>query len=703
MNKIVLPELLSPAGSPEAFEAAIDGGADAIYVGGASFNARINAQNFSDEDLAAAVKLAHLYGVKVYQTINIMVHGRELSDLLRAAERSAVIGVDAFIVSDLGAAKLIREHLPEMPLHASTQMSVHNSDGARMLAGHGFSRVVPARELSKENIRSLVENNPLEVEIFIHGAMCVSHSGQCLFSSLVGGRSGNRGLCAQPCRLPYAPAEQRVGDKYPLSLKDMSLAGHVKEIIDSGVASLKIEGRMKSPEYVRGVTRIWRRLLDEGRDATQDDIDELSALFSRGGFSDGYYVGRVDRKMLGVRSEEDKKASRETEKFAKIQRKVPVDMSVKIIADAPSQLTLSCNGKQVTVCGEAPQAAINAPINEDTVKKCTSKLGDTCFSIQKLDIALDDGLMMPISHLNALRREGIAALESAMTKRPEQKAIPVTQKKPQAAARVRNVGRFYSPEQITSSAREFFDVVLLPLDKFVKDPKKADGFFMPPVVFDSEAEQIASLLEKAARIGAKYVVVTNLGQITALREHLPNASMIADFRFNIANDDAVVFLEEQGFESVVLSAELTLPQLRDLHGAKAAIVYGRIPLMTLEKCAIKALYGEKVGCEVCSQGKAEMKDRRGFVFPILREFNHRNVIFNSLPTNMSDRQKELAAAGITDRHFLFTTETSNEVDRTVSDYRTATGMEVLFGYLHLTGQKKRISELFRMAYPAESV
>ncbi len=666
---------MSPAGSPEAFEAAIDGGADAIYVGGASFNARINAQNFSDEDLAKAVRLAHLYGVKVYQTINIMVHGRELTELIRAAERSAEIGVDAFIVSDLGAASLIHAHLPEMPLHASTQMSIHNSDGARLLADYGFSRVVPARELSKDNIRSLVENNPLEVEIFIHGAMCVSHSGQCLFSSLVGGRSGNRGLCAQPCRLPYSCADQRVGDKYPLSLKDMSLAGHVKEIIDSGVASLKIEGRMKSPEYVRGVTRIWRRLLDDGKNATADDIEELSALFSRGGFSDGYYTERIDKKMLGVRSEEDKKASREADKFVKIQRKVPLDMSVSILAGSPSKLTLSCNGKTVSVCGEMPQAAINAPINEDTVKKCMSKLGDTCFSIRILDIDLDSGLMMPISWLNSLRREGIAELEVAMTALPAQKVEPVISKMPQETSQERNVGRFYSHEQITNTARDYFDVVLLPLDKFAKDSENADGFFMPPVIFDSEKEQITELLKKSATNGAKYAVVTNIGQLQLLKECVPDINMIADFRFNVANDETMSFLEGLGFESVVLSAELTLPQLRDIHGAKAAVVYGRIPLMTLEKCVIKALYGEKDGCKICSQNKAEMKDRRGFIFPILREPDHRNVVFNSLPTNMSDRQKELTASGIVDRHFLFTTETPSEVDRIIEEHRKESAPE----------------------------
>jgi len=278
MNK-KLPELLSPAGSFEALKAAIEGGADAIYIGGASFNARINAENFEQESLADAVKLAHAYGVKLYQTVNTMVLDRERSELLRAAEDSAKMGIDAFIVSDLGAAKIIHEYLPEMPLHASTQMSIHNAGGAELLRNFGFTRVVPARELSQGDVEYLVKNTSLEVEMFIHGALCVSHSGQCLFSSLVGGRSGNRGLCAQPCRLPYACEGERASNKYPLSLKDLSLAEHVERIIESNVASLKIEGRMKSPEYVRGVTAIWRELLDSGRNAAREDIQRLAALF----------------------------------------------------------------------------------------------------------------------------------------------------------------------------------------------------------------------------------------------------------------------------------------------------------------------------------------------------------------------------------------------------------------------------------------
>ena len=650
----------------EAFEAAIDGGADAIYVGGASFNARINAKNFTEDDLGRAVRLAHLYGVKVYQTINIMIHGRELEEMLRTVERSAQMGVDAFIVSDIGAAKLIHSRMPDVAIHGSTQMSVHNADGARLLGDLGFSRVVPARELSKKDIQTLVDENPLEVEIFIHGAMCVSHSGQCLFSSLVGGRSGNRGLCAQPCRLPYACADCKVGDKYPLSLKDMSLAGHVREIIESGVASLKIEGRMKSPEYVRGVTRIWRRLLDEGRDATAEDIGELAELFSRGGFSDGYYTESVGRRMLGVRSEEDKQASRDLEKFNKITRKRSVDMRVVLSEGVPGILTVSCGEFSATVEGEIPQKAINAPIDESTVKKCMGKLGDSAFSLNNIEIELDSGLMMPISQLNALRRDGVAALEEKMVGVSPIRLEEIEADAPVGRPKRRTVGRFYSAEQITSSAREYFDIVLLPLGRF---EDKADGFVMPPVVFDSEKDRVIGLIKKAAEGGAKYAVVTNLGQIEMLKAYAPDVLLIADFRFNAGNAQTVRFFEDKGFDSVVLSTELTLPQIRDIKGAKAAVVYGRIPLMTLEKCVIKELYGDKRGCEVCSRGEAEMKDRRGFVFPVVREFPHRNIVLNSLPTQMSDREQELTSAGVTDRHFLFTTESASEVDRVIEEHK----------------------------------
>ena len=508
-----LPELLSPAGSLEAFRAAIDGGADAIYVGGSAFNARINAKNFSPEELAESVRLAHAYGVKVYQTVNTMIYDRETDELLRATEQSANIGVDAFIVSDLGAASLIHSRLPEMELHASTQMSVHNAAGARFLEKYGFSRVVPARELSARDIKYLVDNNPLEVEIFIHGALCVSHSGQCLFSSLVGGRSGNRGLCAQPCRLPYGCGGERAGDKYPLSLKDLSLASHVREIIDSGAASLKIEGRMKSPEYVRGVTSIWRRLLDEGRDAGRDDVRELAELFSRGGFTDAYYTKTIGRGMLGVRSESDKQLSREVEKFNKITRKTPIGVKVSLFEGEPSTLTLTCGEHSVTVTGDAPQRAINAPMDEAAVRRSLSKLGDTPFEIGDFDADIQDGVMMPVSALNALRRSGAEALVNALNYQQETVTADAEYRECKKAPVRAEVARFYCPEQITDKAREYFDVITLPLSKYVENASGANGFVMPPVVFDSEWQRVREMLGQAARLEPEYVIVGNLGHI----------------------------------------------------------------------------------------------------------------------------------------------------------------------------------------------
>jgi putative protease len=663
--KKLLPELLSPAGSLQAFEAAIDGGADAIYVGGASFNARINAKNFSADELAHAVKLAHTYGVKVYQTVNIMIHGKEIDELVQAAKRSAEIGVDAFIVSDIGAARILHEILPDMPLHGSTQMSVHSSYGAEELSKLGFTRVVPARELSQSDILTMVKGSPIEVEMFIHGAMCVSHSGQCLFSSLVGGRSGNRGLCAQPCRLPYGCADERVGDKYPLSLKDMSLATHVRDIIDSGVASLKIEGRMKSPEYVQGVTRIWRRLLDEGKNADASDIKELAELFSRGGFTDGYYTESIGRNMLGIRSDDDKQATREAEKFNKITRKIPIDMTVRINEGLPSSVSLSSGNACAEAMGEIPQKAINAPIDEATVRKSMGKLGDSPFVLNKCEIILGDRLMMPVSQLNALRRAAVEALEVRMTEKTVSNIRKYFPGIPLGSVKTRNTGRFLSADQITDKAKDFFDIIALPLDKYTE---KANGFVMPAVIFDSEVDGVKKLITRAAE-HAEFAIVSNLGQIKLLREYAPHVKMIADHRFNVANNESMCYFESAGFESTVLSTELTLPQIRDIKGAKAVIVYGRIPLMTLEKCVIKELYGDKRGCEVCARGKAEMKDRRGFVFPMVREFPHRNIVLNSLPTQMSDREQELAAAGVTDRHFLFTTESQHEVDRVIEDYK----------------------------------
>ncbi len=306
MNEKKLPELLAPAGSPAALRAALCAGADAVYLGAGSFNARVNAKNFTLEALPDAVAEAHEAGAKLYLTLNTLVYDREMRDWLATAEAAYLAGVDALIVADLGGAMALRRTFPDLPLHASTQMSGHNVAAARRLAALGFERMVLARELSAKNIAEFCKNSPIEAEVFVHGALCVCHSGQCLFSSIVGGRSGNRGECAQPCRLPYTTAQ---GKGYPLSLKDLTLAAHLPSIIDAGVASLKIEGRMKAPEYVATVTSVWRTLLDERRAANERELRYLADVFSRSGFTDAYYTESISRKMLGVRTDSDKAKS----------------------------------------------------------------------------------------------------------------------------------------------------------------------------------------------------------------------------------------------------------------------------------------------------------------------------------------------------------------------------------------------------------
>ncbi len=649
-----LPELLCPAGSPEALDAAIEGGADAVYLGGTTFNARMNAHNFGGDALRSAVLRAHSYGVKVYLTLNTLVGDREIPTALSAAEEAANAGVDALIVADLGVAAALRRTFPALQLHASTQASSHNALSAEKLKEIGFSRMVIARETPATDLFETVQNAPLEIEMFIHGALCVSHSGQCLFSSLVGGRSGNRGECAQPCRLPFAC--KKGGCAYPLSLKDLSLAEHVPALIESGVASLKIEGRMKAPEYVRDTARIWRRLLDERRASTPDEMRELASIFSRGGFTDGYYKEKIDSKMLGVRSEDDKSASRTLTPFTGITRKIPLDFAVRMKENEPISLTVSDKTRKVCVAGDVPQAALTAPLSAEHLERNLSKLGGTPYSVASFTIEMDDRLMLPVSRLNDLRRRAIAAWEADLAPQKVKKLPYVVQKSQRICQKTRTA-RFYSPEQITPTARAFFDQIYLPLGK---ETDECDGIVLPPVIFERDRKTVSGMLCAAAQKGVRYALVGNIGHIDLAR----NAGLIpvGDFRLNVTNCETVCTLEKMGIDSLILSPELSLPQARDIKGDTSLIVYGRIPLMTVEKCVIR----EIADCDTCAKNAAVLTDRRGVRFPVLREWEHRNVIYNSLPTSMSDRQDQLAKAGIASHHFLFSTETPAEVDEVIS-------------------------------------
>ena len=551
-----LPELLAPAGSPEAADAAVKAGADAIYVGGRFLNARMNAKNFTDEALTDCIKKCHEKGVRVYVTVNTAILDRELPEAVKYTDFLYSIGTDALILSDLGLARAIKGRYEDMELHASTQASGHNSLCAKEFYNLGFSRMVCAREMSFKEISELVRQSPIEIEQFVHGAICVSQSGQCLLSAVMGGRSGNRGACAQPCRMKY-------NGRYPLSIKDMCLASHITELIESGVASLKIEGRMKSPAYVYEVTKAYRTLLDERRNATEKELSALASVFSRSGFTDGYYTENVNSKMLGVRTDSDISATRQSfTAFNPVKRDVP-----RIILD-----------------------------------------------------------------------ERVA---------PKEEFIPP--KKAKAASKKQKpiyTARFASPAQIANGG--FFSHVYLPLEKY--EAGVADGVVFPPSVFPSYEGEFIKQLERAVALGATHALVCHAGQIKVALEYglIPHG----DYRLNVFNTLSAEQYLENGVRDVLLSPELTMPQMRDIAAPKAAIVYGRLPLMLLTKpVEEKALI-----------------DKTGAVFPITREAGC-DILLNSVPIYMADKLNELDSYGIRARHFIFTTESKRAAADAISAYK----------------------------------
>ena len=661
-RRTALPELLAPAGSEEALRAAVSAGADAVYLGGKCFNARAYAQNFDDEALARSISYAHLFGVRVYVTLNTLVLDRELSSVIDYARRLYEMGADAVIVADLGLVSELKKHIPALEIHASTQATVHSSLSADEMYSLGVCRVVLSRELSLENIKSTTGVCAPETEIFLHGALCVSHSGQCLFSSLVGGRSGNRGECAQPCRLPY-------NNTYPLSLRDLCLAEHIPSLIDSGVASLKIEGRMKSPSYVYEVTRIYRTLLDERRPASREEMSRLAAVFCRDGFTDKYLTARTDEKMTGTRSERDKALSREVELEIPTPEKIKIQAKCKISEGEPARLTLSAKDKTVTVSGQTPSPALSSPLTPPSVKARLSKMGATPFSLDEASISLtlDSGLNLPPSAINSLRREATEALISELTRVERENQPPFSPKaratdgkKPKRTALC-----FFSHQYNAVRDLGFFDVIFLPLTE-LDGVDSVLGVYIPPVIFEGELDSVRALLRRAKDKGAKYALVGNVSHYTLAEEH--SLTPIADFRMNIANKRSAALHSTLGALEFIASPELSLPQLRDLGGL--AIVYGRIPLMLLERCFMRESFGCK-NCNACA-----LTDRKGVTFPMIREYQHRNLLLNSSITYMGDKKSTLAQYNIRGEHFIFSTESAKECLSAISAYKNGEELSV---------------------------
>ncbi len=672
-----LPELLSPAGSPEALQAAVAAGADAVYFGGADFSNRMRAKNFSVTEIEEAIAFCHGYGVKCYLTVNTRVRDIELPTVLDFCRSLAEAGADALIVADMGIASAVaREILPHDPaleLHASTQMSLATAEDGEVLRTLGFSRMVVPRELHERDLRRVCEKSPLEIEMFIHGAHCVSYSGQCLMSWAMGGRSGNRGECAQPCRMMYRVTrdderEKTVQSRYPLSLKDMCLASHIPHIIDSGVASLKIEGRQKSAAYVYGVTSVYRRLLDEGRSATGEEIRYLDSLFSRDGFTDGYFSGNFG-KMLGVRSE-DAFSAATSERYDMDGRRRRLSGSFDLQSGAPAVFTLRLGDITVSAEGEIPEKATGAAVTEDSAAKNLTKFGGTPFVLERGDIrfSIEEGLFYPVSGLNAIRRACLARL----TRELEQKT-----------AVVRDVSGYHKPEpfpmtgerscevlfceQVTAEIREYFDRIYLPWRQYgmaaeMTSEGRAElcGNLPAAVYDDGETQRILVYLKEK---GCGRVMVHTTGQLRLAKA--AGFTVDGSFRLNLTNSEAVETWYGLGLAMATVSPELKLPAIRDLRYPVAVTVYGRIPLMLTERCFVS-----DGGCGLKGKGQhctAVLRDRIGEEFPVFSDGSCRSVIYNAKKIHMADKLREVKNAS--SLHFMFTDERSDEIRDVIEEYR----------------------------------
>lgn len=652
------PEILAPCGGEEALTAAVRSGADAVYFGAGDFNARRNADNFDGDALARAAALCRLHGVRVHITLNTLVADGQLADLRQTVAHVCETAADALILQDLGVLRLVRRMCPDMEMHASTQMSVGTRAGLELLRSRGFSRAVLPRELSNSEIAALCKDKPLELELFVHGALCMCVSGQCLLSAMLGSRSGNRGLCAQPCRLQFA-AEGGTG--HDLSLKDLSLLENAGTLAALGIDSFKIEGRMKRPEYVAAAVTACKSALDGTYSAQQKS--ELGALFSRSGFTDGYFKNKLGKDMFGTRQKENVTAATNAlfKKYAALYEKeravFPVDFTLQAEVGEVPTLQAVCGGYRASAVGESPcEAAKTVPLTEEKARAQLQKCGGTVFYAQNITCALSEAVSLPLSVLNALRREVLEALKAQIctrTPKPIAKAdfsfAPHEAGAPKRYLRFRNIAQM--PDDVSA------DRIFLPLDtpREILETHRA-GVYLPRGLFGTE-EKISEMLKKS---GAKYALCDTLDAVAIAKR--ANVEIIGGAFLNIFNTLAIEELSELGAAEATLSNELTVSQIGTLGGSlpRGVCVYGRTPLMLTRNCPIK----NGKSCKDCER-QSGLTDRKGIFFPVLCE-NGFSEIFNSRPTYMGDRLSEIRNV---DFHLYdFTTESKAECAEVLRAY-----------------------------------
>lgn len=666
-------ELLAPAGSMEALRAAVQNGADAVYLGAGAFNARMGARNFTEEELPEAVAYCHIRGAKVHLTLNTLASDLEMPDVAGTIRKAAAAGVDAFIVQDLGIVSLCREIAPEVPVHASTQMSIHSLDGVRQAAALGVSRVVLSRELPAREIEYICRQSPVEIEVFVHGALCMCYSGQCYLSAMIGQRSGNRGQCAQPCRLPYGYG--RFESRYPLSLKDNCLVRYLNELNKMGVASIKIEGRAKRPEYVATVVRIYRSMLDNGQ-ITDQDYRDLEAIFSRQGFTDGYYRGAAGPDMFGTRKDtrEDKlllstaRASYETGEHPR----VPVRFAMVVQKGEPVRLGVQdYEGNSCVTEGSRPEIALYKAITTDDIAERLRKTGGTPYYMEDCMCRIDPDVTLSAAAINALRRDVLSQL-TALRGRPPKPQLhrPAdTFRYPAPAKSAVITISVLKAEQLTHAMLRAEPAILyIPLSELAAHPEISSVVpadieicaVMPRVVWDSELPGVQAMLSRMRPMGVRTVLAGNLGQIGMLQDM--KFEVRGDYGLNIYNSRSMNTLRSLGLISAACSFEMKTAQIRDLSKAVPVemLVYGRLPLMLTENCIIRS----RTGACACENASTKLVDRMGEEFPIVRDPGTcRSMLLNGKKLYMLDKLDELKRKGVSAFRLSFTTENPVEIGK----------------------------------------
>ncbi len=663
----MISEILAPAGSLESLTAAVRCGANAVYLGGKAFNARRNASNFSDDELRKAVEYCHARNVRVYLTLNTLVGDSELETAYDAISSACEANVDALILQDTGLAAMVRRVSSSMPLHASTQMSVQSIEGVRVLEKLGFSRVVLPRELSEKEIMAISSQTDTELEYFVHGALCMCVSGQCLMSSVLGGRSGNRGLCAQPCRLPFG-INSKGGNN--LSLKDLSLVDELGRLSEAGICSFKIEGRMKRPEYVAAAVTACRNSLD-GAD-NKDIGNALKAVFSRSGFTKGYFEGKLGKEMFGIRRKEDVEGA-SSGVLTSLQRLydketalLPVDFHLTFKNGEPMKLKAAYGEFSAEAVSEKmPEPALNKPLSRDELIQRISKCGGTQFYVNNAEVDFEDGLNVSAGAINELRRNALSRLEKEIIKREKTEVSSfVNEYKPHKANDFTLHARFFKEEQIPENLCGVTRVIL-PIEVSAETVESLNekgietAIEIPAPVFSNADKYIEKLRELKSH-GVSLAWVCTLDGIGIAQK--AGVGFATGFGMNVFNSLSLGEMQSLGATDSLLSCEINLAEASSFSGdiPRGIMTYGRIPLMLTRNCPVR----NKMTCAECGS-ESSLVDRMGVRFPVLCK-NGASFILNSRPLWMADKKNELR--NIDYGLLYFTNENQTECERVIEAY-----------------------------------